>query len=72
MALLQGESRARRSLCKGLLGSGICALCCPDVEWQAAFNQFVYGANRCSVCMDDIGPDNPRQLCGKTFCYNDE
>jgi hypothetical protein len=24
--------------------------------------------NRCVDCNCDMGPDNPRQLCGKTFC----
>ena len=26
--------------------------------------------NRCIGCGEDIGPSNPRQLCGKTFCYD--
>ena len=26
--------------------------------------------NRCLMCGDDMGKDNPRQLCGKTYCYN--
>lgn len=26
--------------------------------------------NRCVMCGDDLGPQNPRQLCGKTHCYN--
>ena len=26
--------------------------------------------NRCLMCGDDMGRDNPRQLCGKTYCYN--
>mgnify|MGYP001226093804 CR=1 FL=1 len=26
--------------------------------------------NRCLMCGDDLGPQNPRQLCGKTCCYN--
>lgn len=36
----------------------------------------VYGYNsetdswHCLVCGDDMGPTNPRQLCGKYFCYN--
>lgn len=25
-------------------------------------------ANRCIVCFEDLGRDNPRQLCLKTFC----
>lgn len=28
--------------------------------------------NRCTVCKDDMGRSNPRQLCGKTICYNEE
>ena len=26
--------------------------------------------NLCSVCDVDMGPDNPRQLCRKTYCEN--
>lgn len=26
--------------------------------------------NRCLECFEDMGPHNPRQLCGKTICYN--
>lgn len=26
--------------------------------------------NLCVVCACDMGPDNPRQLCGKTDCHN--
>ncbi len=26
--------------------------------------------NLCVVCACDMGPDNPRQLCGKIECYN--
>lgn len=26
--------------------------------------------NRCLECGEDMGPHNPRQLCGKTMCYN--
>lgn len=38
----------------------------------------VYGYNsktdswHCLVCGDDMGPTNPRQLCGKYFCRNDK
>ena len=38
--------------------------------------QIIYGYNpntdswNCTVCGDDIGSHNPRQLCGKTFCRN--
>lgn len=28
--------------------------------------------NRCTVCNEDMGRSNPRQLCGKTICYNEE
>ena len=34
-------------------------------------NQYGY-INRCVECGCDIGKDNPRQLCGKTFCYGIE
>jgi hypothetical protein len=27
--------------------------------------------NPCCLCGDEMGPQNPRQLCGKTHCYND-
>jgi hypothetical protein len=36
----------------------------------------VYGYNsetdswHCIECGIDMGPNNPRQLCGKTFCYH--
>lgn len=26
--------------------------------------------NRCMICQVDIGIENPRQLCGKTYCEN--
>ena len=26
--------------------------------------------NLCILCGVDMGPQNPRQLCGKTKCYN--
>jgi ribosomal protein S27AE len=33
--------------------------------------KFVTGLkNRCVVCNVDMGPHNPRQLCGKYYCYN--
>lgn len=28
------------------------------------------GENRCLSCNEDMGPSNPRQLCGKTHCRN--
>ena len=37
----------------------------------------VYGYNEktqswhCLQCGIDMGPQNPRQLCGKSYCYND-
>lgn len=37
--------------------------------------QKVYGYNtitnswHCTICGIDMGPNNPRQLCGKTICY---
>jgi hypothetical protein len=70
MNLLEGEARARKSLCTGLMGRELSDMCNPDVPWDEAYHLFNFGANRCTVCMEDIGPDNPRQLCGKTFCYN--
>lgn len=27
--------------------------------------------NRCTSCGEDMGRSNPRQLCGKTYCYNE-
>ena len=27
--------------------------------------------NRCVQCGTDMGISNPRQLCGKTYCYNE-
>ena len=27
--------------------------------------------NLCVMCNTDLGPQNPRQLCGKTYCYNE-
>ena len=27
--------------------------------------------NLCVMCNIDLGPQNPRQLCGKTYCYNE-
>ena len=38
----------------------------------------VYGYNfetdswHCLECGDDMGPNNPRQLCGKHFCHNQD
>jgi len=28
--------------------------------------------NPCLICGEDMGPNNPRQLCGKTHCYLEE
>lgn len=25
----------------------------------------------CTICGENLGKSNPRQLCGKSFCYND-
>ena len=33
-----------------------------------SFNQQL--KNRCLECGEDMGIDNPRQLCGKTYCRN--
>ncbi len=36
----------------------------------------IYGYNEsnghwhCTECGEDMGPNNPRQLCGKNRCYN--
>lgn len=27
--------------------------------------------NRCTSCGEDMGRTNPRQLCGKIYCYNE-
>jgi hypothetical protein len=29
------------------------------------------GDNHCLVCGISMGPNNPRQLCGKTWCPNE-
>lgn len=28
--------------------------------------------NLCVICKMELGPHNPRQLCGKTYCYFEE
>ena len=28
--------------------------------------------NRCVECNVDMGDENPRQLCGKTYCYEQD
>lgn len=28
--------------------------------------------NRCTACGTDMGRTNPRQLCGKTYCHNED
>jgi hypothetical protein len=28
--------------------------------------------NLCVICGVDMGPDNPRQLCRKTYCENED
>ena len=70
MKLLQGEAKTREEMCKRYLGSEVAEMCCPDSRWTEVFALFELGHNRCIRCMGDLGPDNPRQLCGKTFCYN--
>lgn len=30
------------------------------------------GSNHCTLCGIDMGPMNPRQLCGKIFCYSED
>ncbi len=27
---------------------------------------------KCIICGEDMGPNNPRQLCGKIYCKNDD
>ncbi len=27
---------------------------------------------KCIICGEDMGPNNPRQLCGKIYCRNDD
>lgn len=40
-------------------------------------NHKIYGYNpstdcwHCTMCGENLGNSNPRQLCGKSFCYND-
>lgn len=70
MRLLEGEAKARKDMCTTLLGKGMSDLVNPKVFWDKVQDSFLYGCNRCTVCMDDLGQNNPRQLCGKTFCYN--
>jgi len=35
-----------------------------------SFIKFWASTNRCLECYEDLGPQNSRQLCGKTFCLN--
>ena len=30
------------------------------------------GSWHCTTCSENMGPTNPRQLCGKTYCHNSE
>ena len=40
-----------------------------DADIQLAIQMHALGAkNRCLVCRMDMGINNPRQLCGKTYC----
>ena len=32
---------------------------------------FYDGTWHCTQCGTDMGPQNPRQLCGKTYCHED-
>jgi hypothetical protein len=34
--------------------------------------QEIITKNLCVNCNIDIGPNNPRQLCGKTYCIYDD
>ena len=33
-------------------------------------DEYYEEVNRCLLCNCDMGPNNPRQLCGKTYCDN--
>lgn len=43
----------------------------------SSLEEKIYGYNiktdswHCLQCGIDMGPQNPRQLCGKSYCYND-
>lgn len=45
---------------------------------QKKYKPIVYGYNsetdswHCLVCGEDMGRTNPRQLCGKYYCYNNK
>lgn len=41
------------------------------IEESASEHEVVF-ENRCMVCNEDLGENNPRQLCGKTYCINDD
>jgi hypothetical protein len=46
------------------------------LESENICKPIVYGYNsetdswHCLACGEDMGKTNPRQLCGKTYCYN--
>jgi len=46
------------------------------VESEYIYKPIVYGYNsetdswHCLACGEDMGQMNPRQLCGKIYCYN--
>jgi hypothetical protein len=41
------------------------------LEKEFAHDNFDLHVNRCVICGIDMGPENPRQLCRKTYCEND-
>lgn len=45
--------------------------CIPKYQCVARIDPNLVGyKNLCLMCGDDMGPMNPRQLCGKTCCLN--
>ncbi len=47
-----------------------------ETSYLSNKKQKIYGYNKdtdswhCLDCGEDMGPTNPRQLCGKTYCRN--
>jgi len=41
-----------------------------EVNEVTEVNEVNEVTNRCLICGVDLGDCNPRQLCGKTYCYN--
>lgn len=53
-----------------------------DLNFDVKHEQFINNINKnytndddnenyCVICGEPMGPNNPRQLCGKTICFND-